>query len=190
MSIYMKNIEQFSIYTAKIFEDLYSQFPVPVFIDRDRMIAMYLKFYGHEEMRQYRLKSEAGDFFEMVNAENPELGLWDADKQKSVETAKARLRELEDEEHHDRFAQVAILDGTLDFLVDEGLIVLVPNKGYRLTSKSFSHLNKTFEDASINEQSKSYITAIKTMFSETKSISREVLVGTAIAIVPKLLGYN
>lgn len=186
----MKNIEQFSIYTAKIFEDLYSQFPVPVFIDRDRMIAMYLKFDGHEEMRQYRLKSEAGDIFEMVNAENPELGLWDADKQKSVETAKARLRELEDEEHHDRFAQVAIFDGTLDFLVDEGLIVLVPNKGYRLTSKSFSHLNKTFEDASINEQSKSYITAIKTMFSETKSISREVLVGTAIAIVPKLLGYN
>ncbi|MEF1218154.1 hypothetical protein REH76_10090, partial [Photobacterium damselae] len=62
--------------------------------------------------------------------------------------------------------------------------------GCRLTSKSFSHLNKTFEEASINEQSKSYITAIKTMFSETKSISREVLVGTAIAIVPKLLGYS
>ncbi|WP_305462826.1 hypothetical protein [Photobacterium leiognathi] len=186
----MKNIEQFSIYTAKIFEDLYSQFPVPVFIDRDRMIAMYLKFDSHEEIRQYQLKSEVGDFLEKVNAQNPELGLWDADNQNNVEIAKARLKELEDEERHDKVAQAAIFDGTLAFLVDEGLIVLVPQKGYRLTSKSFSHLNKTFEEASINEQSKSYITAIKTMFSETKSISREVLVGTAIAIVPKLLGYS
>ena len=186
----MKNIEQFSIYTAKIFEDLYSQFPVPVFIDRDRIITMYLKFDSHEEMRQYRLKSEAGDFFEMVNSQNPELSLWDADKQNNVEIAKARLRELENEERHDRVTQVAIFDGTLDFLVDEGLIVLVSNKGHRLTSKSFSHLNKTFEESAINEQSKSYITAIKTMFSEAKSISREVLVGTAIAIVPKLLGYS
>ncbi|WP_244156063.1 hypothetical protein [Photobacterium angustum] len=186
----MKNIEQFSIYTAKIFEDLYSQFPVPVFIDRDRMIAMYLKFDSHEEMRQYRLKSEVGDFCEMVNAQNPELGFWGANEQKNNEITKAKLKGLEDEKRHDKVAQAAIFDGTLDFLVDEDLILLVPNKGYRLTSKSFSHLNKTFEEASINEQSKSYITAIKTMFSETKSISREVLVGTAIAIVPKLLGYS
>lgn len=186
----MKNIEQFSIYTAKIFEDLYSEFPVPVFIDKDRMIDMYLKFDSHEEMRQYQFKKEAGDFLEMVNTENPELGLWDADMQNDVEIVKARLRDLEDEEHHDRVTQEVIFDGTLGFLVDEELIVLIPKKGYRLTSKSFSHLNKTFEDASINEQSKSYITTIKTMFSETKSISREVLVGTAIAIVPKLLGYN
>ncbi|WP_336916288.1 hypothetical protein [Vibrio cholerae] len=186
----MKNIEQFSIYTAKIFEDLYSQFPVPVFIDRDSMIAMYLKFDDHEEMGKYRLNSQVGDFYEMVKNKNSKLGSLDADQQKNYEISKVRLRELEDEQHNDRLTQVSIFDGTLDFLVDEGLIILLPNKGYRLTSKSFSHLNKTFEDASINEQRKSYITAIKTMFSEGKSISRDVMVGTAIAIVPKLLGYN
>ncbi|HFG1922534.1 TPA: hypothetical protein ACGF2N_003602, partial [Vibrio cholerae] len=111
----MKNIEQFSIYTAKIFEDLYSQFPVPVFIDRDSMIAMYLKFDDHEEMGKFRLKSQVGDFYGMVKNGNSKLGSLDADQQNNYEISKVRLRELEDEQHNDRLTQVSIFDGTLDF---------------------------------------------------------------------------
>lgn len=185
----MNNIEQFSIYTAKIFEELYSAFPIPRFINQDEMIAMYLKFDRHEEVKKYRSLSNASEVYKMVCEHDPELEPWSDEDQNNLEDINSKLSALENTEHEDKSNQLSIYKSTLEFLNDEGLIVLIPRKGYRLTSKSFSHLNKTFEDATLTTK-ESYITSIKSMFSETKSISRDVLVGAAITIIPKLLGYN
>jgi len=186
----MDNIEQFSIYTAKVFEELYSAFPIPKFINHDEIIALHLKFDGQDEIKKLRSSTNTNEIRKMFGDCHPELGAWSNEDQKNFENAKAKLSDLENSKQEDICIQSSILKGTLEFLKDEGLVALIPHKGYRLTSKSFSHLNKTFEEATISEKDKSYITAIKSIFGETKSISRDVLVGAAITIIPKLLGYN
>ncbi len=185
----MNNIEQFSIYTAKIFEELYSTFPIPKYINQDEIITMHLQFDKHDEIREYNSLKNSSELSKIIHEASPELAKWDYNDQKNLDEISSRLKTLKNAEHEDKDRQLSIYKSTLEFLKDEGLIVLIPYKGYRLTSKSFSHLNKTFEDATLTEK-ESFIASIRGLFSETKSISRDVLVGTAITIIPKLLGYN
>jgi hypothetical protein len=57
----MKNIEQFSLYTAKIFSVLYEAFPVPVTLDRDKIIFEYIKFDKYDELKELNLKKGFSD---------------------------------------------------------------------------------------------------------------------------------
>ncbi|WP_309266618.1 hypothetical protein [Aeromonas salmonicida] len=193
----MDNIEQFSIYTAKIFEELYSSFPVPKRIDNSEMISLYLSFDKHDEIKKlHSIKSRAElvgilkeadpEAFEEII--KPQLGAVYIDE--TLVVTEGKLRELEFEKQNEIRYQMSILSGTIDFLESEGLIVFVDKKGYRLSSKSFSHLNKSFKNGKVENDDESYIVAIKNMFGQARSMSKEVVVGTAITIIPKLLGYS
>ncbi|PMH75149.1 hypothetical protein [Vibrio cyclitrophicus] len=179
----MNNIEQFSLYSAKIFELLYSSFPVPVGIDRNAMIEKFLCFDKFDELKELQNNRSRGELVKLLSTATPEI-------EEKVEQISEAAYELEDEQRRDRANQLDIYDGTIDFLVAEELVIFIPNQGYRLTAKAFSHLNKTFEETGIRENDSSYITAIKKLFSNTGSMSREVAVGTAITLIPKLLGYS
>ena len=46
-----ENVDQFAIYSAKIFDLLYDSFPIPRSISRNEIISEYLTFSRHEELR-------------------------------------------------------------------------------------------------------------------------------------------
>ena len=144
----MNNIEQFSLYTAKIFDVLYEEFPVPSGLDTNGIITEYLQFYEHEELKKLHLQK---DFCEIVEqAGDKEL------KKKMLEkkpVIKENSYALESKKRDDQYKQESIYQGTLDFLISEGLIQVCPRGGYRLTAKSFSHLNKTFTDGKVGSSS-------------------------------------
>ncbi|MCS3456886.1 hypothetical protein M2366_002992 [Aeromonas sp. BIGb0405] len=186
----MDNITQFSIYTAKIFEELYASFPVPKFIDQEKMISIYLSFDKDDEISKEKEFVAAVELVKIFHEMDPDNVTTSHDYDERKVKSENKIMELNYEKRIDRDNQIEIFTGTLDFLISEGLILKIDRKGYRLTSRSFSHLNKTFEEGKVREEDRSYIFAIKNMFDQTKSISKEVAVGTAIAIIPKLLGYN
>lgn len=179
----MNNIEQFSLYTAKIFEVLYEEFPVPVGLDTNGIIAEYLQFYEHEELKKLHLQKDFSEIIEQAG--DKELKQKILEKQPRI---KENLHVLESKKRDDQYKQESIYDGTLDFLVSEDLIQACPHGGHRLTAKSFSHLNKTFIKGKV--ESSSYIATIKNIFSQTSSMSKEVAVGIAVNVIPKLLGIN
>ncbi len=179
----MNNIQQFSLYSAKIFQLLYSSFPVPVGIDRDIMIEEFLYFDKNDELKNLQNTRSHGELITLLGKATPEI-------ENKIRQVSEAAYALEHEQRRDEDNQLAIYNGTIDFLAAEKLVIFIPNQGYRLTAKAFSHLNKTFEETGIKENDSSYITAIKKLFSNTGSMSREVAVGTAITLIPKLLGYS
>jgi hypothetical protein len=98
------------------------------------------------------------------------------------------LHQLDNEFSSEKHVQESIYKGTLDFLISENLIKNIPHDVYRLTSKSFAHLNKTFKEGKVESEESSYIVAIKKLFTHTSSMSKKVAVGVAIHMIPKLLG--
>lgn len=86
--------------------------------------------------------------------------------------------------------QLSIYKGTLEFLIHEGLIRESDNGGYQLTSKSFSHLNKTFTDGSIEGVESTYITALRAVFLKSSTTSVDIAGGTAINVLTKIFGYS
>ena len=182
----MNNIEQFSLYTAKIFDVLYGNFPVPTSIDENEIISEYLLFDKHEELKELQHKKNLAEL--LVHS-------FDEEEQKKEISAKlpviqANCDDLESEKTEEQKKQKKIYQGTINFLIAESLIHVCSHGGYRLTSKSFSHLNKTFKDGTIEGDDSSYIVAIKNIFSQTSSISKDVAVGVAINVIPKILGYS
>ena len=65
----MKNIEQFSLYTAKIFDVLYENFPVPVSLDEQKIISEYLVFDKHEELKSLKLKKDIAEISKIADQE-------------------------------------------------------------------------------------------------------------------------
>ncbi len=180
----MNNIEQFSIYTAKIFEILYQKFPVSHTIAHKEIISDFLLFDKHEELKELKTNKDMGELLEHSFSEAPRPD----DFKEKLENVKSQWRELENERRQDERIQLEIYQGTIDFLLAENLLSTCSQGGYRLTSKSFSHLNKTFKEGKLENEVSSYIGAIKKIFSGTTTISKEVSVGVAVNIIPKLLG--
>ncbi|WP_136799995.1 hypothetical protein [Desulfosediminicola ganghwensis] len=182
----MDNIEQFSIYTAKIFEILYQKFPVPCSIDRMTIISDYLCFDKKDELKELKIKKDMAELLEHSYSEK----LREKDFKEKIEKSKEQWREVEEERHNDERVQLEIYQGTIEFLLAENLISTCHQGGYRLTSKSFSHLNKKFKEGKLENEASSYIGAIKNIFSNTTAISKDVSVGVAVNIIPKLLGIS
>jgi len=185
----MQNSEQFSLYTAKIFEILFENFPVPVGLDRQDIIDEYLCFNEHESLKELRVKR---DFADLVNM-SPEGSLDNELKQKAIEIypeLEESVYDLEDKKRTDKQQQLQILDGTIDFLLEEGFIISPPSRGYRLTSKSFSHLNKTFKKGKVESEDGSYISTIKSIFSKSSDVTEKVAIGVAVKVIPTLLGIS
>lgn len=99
----------------------------------------------------------------------------------------SKHRTLENEKRQDRESQENIFKGTIEFLVAEQFIRECEYRGYQLTSKSFSHLNKVFSDGEVKSNDKSYIEIIK---SALTSSSIDVVKGTAINVITNLASIS
>lgn len=179
------NIDQFAIYSAKIFQMLYDSFPVTLVIDRDEIINEYLTFNQGEELKSLNLKKSVTEILSFVD---------DSDEIKSAQDRlpdiKNRITELENEKRGDRDHQIQVYSGTFNFLISEGLIREGDPRGCQLTSKGFSHLNKSFKDGAITSENKTHIAALKTIFEKSSDTSLQVAAGTAVNVVTRILGYG
>ena len=180
----LNNVDQFSIYTAKIFEILYDSFPISCHIDQQEVIQKYLTFNKNEELKKLQISL---DFIRTIS---------DADN-KNLEEMKAKLKEMQpslddqytklsQEKRKDEFRQEQIFKGTLDFLCYEGLIRDCDN-GYQLTAKGFSHLNKSFKGGEITDEEDRNISILRRVFKSETSI--QVVVGTIVDVLAKVFGY-
>lgn len=185
----MHNSEQFSLYTAKIFDILFESFPVPVGLDRQDIINEFLSFNDHKTLLELRIKKDVADILNILPNDKIDGEL----KQKTRDIypkLEENISELEDRERSDKQQQLQILDGTLDFLKEEGFIISPRSGGYRLTSKSFSHLNKTFKKGKVESEDSSYITTIKSIFSKGSDVTEKVSIAVAVKVIPTLLGIS
>lgn len=178
------NIDQFSIYAAKVFEILYDSFPVPSAIDRQEVIAKYLTFGNDTELKKMKIARDFADLVDHVDDE--ELKANAKEKRPAIE---ARLDELERDKRNDAERQEQIFNGTLDFLCWEGLIRDCDN-GYQLTAKGFSHLNKSFKGGEIADEQDKNISVLKTVFQKSSDASLQVVAGTMANVLTKVLGYG
>lgn len=177
------NIERFSIYSGKILEILSSKFPVPYHLKDSEVISEFLKFDKHDELKE---KGYAIDVAEMVIA-------MEAHNDDEVAFARKKKAELEqcvddikDEERRDYASQASVFQGTLTFLIAEDLIREADDGGYQLTSKSFLHLNKNFENGRLSD-SDTPLCRLKGIFYSGADVSKKVAVDTAINVISSAL---
>ncbi|MDO6569096.1 hypothetical protein Q4561_18645 [Alteromonas sp. 1_MG-2023] len=178
----MNNIEQFSLYTAKIFEELYDSFPIPKGLDQDKAISDCLSFAKHEELQDLKNKKDIAELLIVIGHEDAERIEGKLSELKHGHSA------LENEKYSEIYLQKAIFKSTLEFLLSEGLVREAKSGGYVLTAKAFSHLNKGFENGGIKDEDSTYIKAIKSIFST--DTAQKIGVGLAIKVVPSFLGIS
>lgn len=181
------NINQFGLYTAKIFDILYDSFPIPTTLTRKEIIAEYLLFDKEKELIELKTKKDFTELFDLIHVDDHELK---TQARNALPKINEKLKSIESDQRSDRNKQVAIYEGTLEFLVSEDLIRDSKNGGYQLTSKSFTHLNKTFTDGSIEGVEKSFISALKAVFLKSSSTTVDIAAGTAINVLTKFMGYS
>ena len=178
------NIDQFSIYTAKIFEILYDSFPIPSAIDDREIIKNYLTFNKNKELEELKHKRECIGLFSIINDEKA-----NAIAKEYAPIINKQYSELEHELLVEKRQQKQIFNGTLDFLCYEGLIREC-DYGYQLTSKGFSHLNKSFKGGEITNENDRNISILKSVFEKSSETSLQVAAGTIVNVLTKVLGYS
>ena len=180
------NFEQFSIYSGQILETLSLEFPVPCSLDKNGAINEYLKFEKNEELKEAKLKKYIADIVIALERHSEE----------EVEYARSKKIELEnsidlitEEKESDYKKQVAIFEGSLVFLIAEGLVREVEGVGFQLTSRAFFHLNKTFEEGSI-KNSDTPLLRLKEIFASGANVSKSTAAGVASGVITKILGFG
>jgi hypothetical protein len=181
----MDNIEQFSLYTAKVFEELYDSFPVPVSINRHKMISTCLLFNKDEELKKLKLKEVFSNLLVELKPNGKEQEL-----EEKLPLIKQMRSDLEHEKNSEISIQTTLFNSTLDFLISEGLVRIPESGGYVLTAKAFSHLNKNFNNGALTNGDSSYIKAIKSIFSHTVDATEKISIGIAVKVIPQLLGIS
>ena len=180
------NIDKFAIYSAKIFQILYDSFPISRTINKDEIILECLDFDKSEELKQLRTQIDIASFAEYTDDDEFKLKV-----QHKLPMIEAKAKELEEAQYSDKKIQNLICEGTLEFLASEDFIRQYDNGRYQLTSKGFSHLNKTFKDGLItDDDNKTNISVLKKIFDKTSDTSLQVAAGTAVNIITKVLGYS
>jgi len=181
----MDNIEQFSLYTAKIFKELYDSFPMPISIDPHNLITDCLSFNKHDELQDLKNKQDMGSLLILASHNSGK----DKIEEQLLRTQE-KYSELESEKSSEIRCQTNIFNSTLKFLISEGLIRTPEGGGYVLTAKAFSHLNKNFEGEAENNKESSYIKIIKRIFSRTAETTEKIGIGMAVKVIPTLLGIS
>ena len=181
----MDNIEQFSLYTAKIFKELYNSFPIPVGINVHENISECLLFDKDDELQRLKIKKGIA----ILCAETNQSSAID-NFEEQLSTIQANHSELENEKSSEIKHQTAIFNNTLKFLISEGLVRTPECGGYILTAKAFSHLNKTFDNGSLNNEEASYIKTIKNIFSRTAGVTEKIGIGVSTKVISQLLGIS
>lgn len=181
----MNNIEQFSLYTAKIFEELYDAFPIPIWIDKAKITSGCLLFDKNEELQDLKNKKDMAQL--LVEFHNHEYTKKIKEKLPGIERAHSNL---ENEKNSEIWHQSAIFSSTLDFLISEELVRRPENGGCVLTAKAFSHLNKSFKNGAVNNEDSTYIKTIKSIFSSTADTAEKIGIGIAVKVIPSFLGIS
>ena len=104
----MNNIEQFSLYTAKIFNELYNSFPIPVNIVQSEIILDCLLFNKDDELQALKIKLDVSSLLS-------EMG--DHSKLELLPSISEKHDELDSEKKSEIEYQTKIFKNTLEFLV-------------------------------------------------------------------------
>lgn len=180
-----ENIDQFALYAAKIFELLYDSFPIPLAIDRNEVISAYLAFDRHDELKTLKTKEGVAEILEHTDDEEMK-----ARARKALPAIQTQIAELEQIKRSDRRRQEQIYEGTLVFLTSEEIIRNYDREGYQLTSKGFSHLNKSFKDGSISNEESTNISLLKNVFKKSAETSLQLATGIATNVITQVIGYS
>lgn len=180
-----KNIDQFSIYSAKILEVLSENFPVPHYVDEREIIREYLRFKNNDDIKDAREQIGIADIITSVGRH--------AFSDDKISRAKEKRKELEEdvdqmeqEKRNDQNIQSSIFQGTLYFLTEEGVLRETEDGKHQLTSESFLHLNKEFENGAINDKD-APINRLRGIFSSGVDISIDLAVKVAIDVMSAVL---
>ncbi len=171
-----KNIQQFSVYSADIFNELYDAFPMMSALRSEDMIRPYLDIAIDEDMKELQNTVDMGELVSIVS------GLTDAQKL-NIDKAKDKIYSIKRSKQQDSNKQRDLFEGTLLFLRDEYLLRETDDHDYQLTAKGFSHLNKIFTNNQISNSKETYIAAIKSVLSNTGSI----VSGVAVNVITDML---
>lgn len=177
------NLDQFGIYAGKILEVLSMEFPVPCYLNNDGIIEEYLKFDKDDEIKELRHNKDIADLIVTFGVHDKEY--IEFARNKHLELS-ADIDEMEEEKRKDHQRQVSILNGSLEFLIEEGLIREIDSGGLQLTSRAFVHLNKKLEEGGV-KTSETLLSRLKRIFSSSAGVSKEVAVGVAINVVTALV---
>lgn len=180
-----KNIDQFSIYSAKILEVLSESFPVPHYVDEREITREYLKFTSNNDIKEARKKIDIADIITSIghHAFSDDEISRAKEKQKELEED---VDQLEQEKRNDQNIQSSIFKGTLYFLTEEGVLRETEDGKHQLTSESFLHLNKEFEDGVINDKD-APINRLRGIFYNGVEISKDLAVKVAIDVISTAL---
>ncbi|MGI5013307.1 MAG: hypothetical protein ACRYGO_19055 [Janthinobacterium lividum] len=180
-----ENIDQFALYAAKLFELLYDSFPIPLTVDRNEVIAGYLAFDQDDEIKTLKNKEGFAEILEYTDNEEMK-----ARARKALPAIQTKIAGLEKARHSDKHRQEQIYEGTLAFLIFEQIIRKCDHGGYQLTSKGFSHLNKSFRDGSITPEENTNISLLKNIFKKSADTSLQLATGVATTVITRIIGYS
>lgn len=138
----MRNADQFTVFASQIFDTLYESFPIPTSIPRRQLID--ISVCDDEITRLESIKHYNQGILELQHvAPLTEAQKVIVDRNISRSTEKIHV-ELDKRRKLEK-----IMIGTIDFLIYEQFIREDDDGNYQLTLKGFTHLNKRFEQSSI-----------------------------------------
>jgi hypothetical protein len=187
--------ETFAIFAAKIFSDLYEEFPLPAELDRKAALAVVFDF---DALRGYQQELSTRKGYReivtnLVNSDNPHL----------TDTQRAELQELlrketglaKNAQLTERCRQLEkeaeelsrVWDGTLSFLEFEGYLRCADGL-WQLTEKGFGHLRKRFVESKIEGIGGTLIQRIREQLSDPSKIGAQILLQIFGSFAGGLLG--
>lgn len=172
----MENISRFSVYTATILQQLYVAFPIPYTLETHSIIENYIAFEKDDELRSLKLNKEFSEIFDFLGLDGGQT----TDQEQRFKHKQMLLKIVKERKAAEDL-QRDILDGTIDFLVSEGLIRRPDSGGYVLTAKAFAHLNMDFTGGEIADRKNTFI-------QEFGRVTGKVGVGVAIKVVSTFFG--
>ena len=176
----MNNSELFGVFAAQILATTFEQFPVAVRIPREDMQSL-VNARIDAESTQRQVSTLAGMLSLLADA-----GTLPAD---TAASARARLTNLEAElrtKEAEAKRVAAVLDGTVAALAAEGFIRDCESGHFQLTFKGLAHLNKRFEEGSIQGQ-ESFADRIRSALSPTNFVG-SLTSGTLVSLVGRAIG--
>ena len=176
----MNNNELFGVFAAQILSTVLESFPLPTRIPRDEMRAL-VSARAEAETTQRQLSTLEGMFSLLTTA-----GTLLAEKEALVKERIQTLHTEAESKEAETKRLVAVLDGTIFALAAEGFIRQAESGEYQLTFKGLAHLNKRFEEGTIQGH-ESVGDRIRTALSPTNFVG-SLTTGTLVSLVGRAIG--
>lgn len=178
-NVRMKNSDAFSVFSSKIFDLLYEEFPIFMSLPEREIVGLV---ESYDELLY--LDKEISNITGIVEC----MGILGEITQDVKEISKKKLYKLNDSrvEKVKKLQQANLLfKGTIDFLIEEGFIRFNENL-YQLTAKGFAHLNKSFNQEEISD----HVPLIEKLryFSRQENFLGTVASGVTVSLISKVFG--